>query len=288
MALFERALRLSIGKQGAVDVSQGIQFLSDGQDNAPHITFEIVKTISEEPNSAKITVYNSLASIKKILPQGTDYSKEVVILEAGYARDVGLKTMFLGNITNVELRPQKPDNEVMIQGHDGYDPMVTNQFGKSYQKKTSAKKVLTEHIDALGATPAGVNLDEVQDEIFEGGYTSSGPTAETVKHVCKKLNLQASFQAGKIFLTPIKGVKPSELVNVVQVNEYSGMIGAPESIYDKVFGLGYRLKSLLIPDIEPGMIVQPTTLGTYRVRKVTHQGGTYTTDFQTEILAFTK
>ncbi len=285
MALFNRIVSLTIGTAG--NVGQAVNFYSDKDQNAPHITFNIVKTNSQEPNTAMVDVYNSEKTIDSVLPKASEVTKQVLILHAGYEQDVGLQLMYVGTITNLEKHPQKPDSTVKFTANDGYEALTTKRFGKSYEKKASAKQLMKDCTDAMGAPVTGMDPKEIIDQILDGGFTASGPASNTMDTVTKKLKLRWSFQNGNIKIVPYS-ITNSEIVTAYFISEFTGMIGAPEMITDPDYGDGYRVKSLLLPQVEPDDVIQLDKYGSFRVHKVTHSGGTYIADFTSELLVFSK
>ena len=289
MGLFNRTVSLTIGQAGSTSGSgQNVNFTSSNSSEAPHIEFDIEKSCSTEPNFGKITIYNADNTINDILPAGTGYKGEVIILQGGYEQDVGLLTMFIGSITNLEARKQKPNSTIMLEAHDGYDALNGIGFGKSYEKKTPKKQVLTDAINQTGLAADGMDMSTIGADLLEGGMTCSGPVSTTLDKVTKSLNLRWSIQGNKIKIAPYTGMTPNMVLKAHVLNAGTGMIGSPEKIIDKDFGIGYRVKSLLLPSIEPDDAVVISTFGTFRVHKVTHKGGTYSSDFSTEMMVFSK
>ena len=252
MPLFKRIVKLKIGRAGS---QNGIEITD------LRVSFDVDKTNGKEANVAKITIYNAAEKLKQVLPSDTDLSKQLVILEAGYVDDVGAEILFIGNLVNLEFRPQRPDSSVYIEANDGYEALTGKKFGKSYIKGTKAKPVLDDIISALDIATTGAETAGMGDEALDGGYAANGMATGALDDVTKQLKLRWSIQNGQVKIVPYKGVSGTELVSARNLSAMTGLIGAPERVTDKDHGVGYRVKSLLLPSVNPDDMVFINALG---------------------------
>ena len=103
----------------------------------------------------------------------------------------------------------------------------------------------------------------------------------------KKLDLEYSIQNGKIKIIDLNGVDDQ---NIILLDLESGLIGQPIKKTKKINNkkiIGYDVKTLLRPEIEPGNKISINSInitnGLFRVSSADHKGDNYGQSWVTEM-----
>jgi hypothetical protein len=274
MSLFNRVVNLTIGSLNLSDL---------------RVTFDIEKTITPSSNSAIVQAYNVSPNSRNLIRE----LDEPLQLAAGFSDDAGAKLIFTGDVVKIDHDRQPPDVVTKIEAGDGIRNLREQRTTVSFKKGTQASVVLTKIAGQLGL-PIRTLPSGLSDEYLQG-FAFTGSVKEALIKVTKKLDLEWSVQNGELQILERKGINSSIIRDI---NYNKGLLKEPQKLNDQRQYLagdkenpGYKIDNLLLPDVEPGSLVNINAgevSGRYRVRVVRHQGDNYSGDFNTilEVVEF--
>lgn len=309
MELFKRSYVFEFTTKETAPVSEKITKLD--------MTFEIEKNLTEFPNAARLTILNMNPRHRDMIENPETYCK----LNCGY----GLKPLqiFAGAISDAYSHKDGTDVITEIEVRDGFlqwrDEVTSISFSPHQAKAATLKKNVdlnstAKNILKFIGTKMGlpVAFDAgVVDYTFKNGFSYYGSAREALARVCKAAGYRWAIQSSVIRIMPsIWSITDSGIV----IAAGSGMVGSPErlrrsakqsaKVKDEETGKkinvktarpkfdGWRITSLLRPEIEPGdyficrSATNPFTTGkTLKATNVRHAGGTDQQDWYTQIEA---
>ncbi|MGH8817494.1 phage protein [Achromobacter pestifer] len=288
MARFDRVYRLLVGKGSA----QGLEVIPPIR-----VTFDIAKNADEEPNDAKISLYNLAASTRRMLEE----PGLRCVLYAGYAEEGGPLLMASGSIVYAYTKFQQPDVVTELTVKDGYieirDTAVSIGLGPGAQASAIIRDI---------ARQMGLPLlmaDDVPDRRWEQGFSFYGAARTALHKVTQGTGLEWSIQNQQLQVVQRLGTTRRQAV-VLAVD--TGLLGYPERMREAPTEKasakgqpaaakpasghqqrdGWKVKSLLLPTINPGDLVKLESRSVQafqRVEKVHHTGDSEGGDWQTEL-----
>ncbi|MGE8616985.1 MAG: hypothetical protein ACN6O0_04135 [Achromobacter spanius] len=291
MARFDRVYRLLVGKDGG----QGLEIVPPIR-----ITFDIAKTTAEEPNDAKITVYNLAAQTRRTLEE----PGLRCVLYAGYAEEGGPLLMASGSIVYAYTRYDQPNVVTELTVKDGYievrDTAVSIGLGPGARASDIIRDI---------ARQMGLPLLK--------GFSFYGAARTALHKVTQGTGLEWSIQNQQLQVVQRLGTTRRQAV-VLAVD--TGLLGQPErtraaaseKAKAKAPGQagaaaaavaaktaksatpasgqqqrdGWKVKSLLLPTISPGDLVKlesRSVAAFQRAETVRHTGDSEGGDWQTEL-----
>lgn len=242
------------------------------------IIFQITKSLSWSTNQASIQIYNLSFEKRNKLK---DYGDELTIF-AGYSEDSGSQLLFIGDTTRVSHLFEQPEIISSIECGDGeriINQIITSvSFGTNVSARTIIETVASNVGLDIGYFAPTDNL------VYKNGFQFTGMVKDAIAKVAKYLKLTQSIQNKKLYLVPEEGSteKPP-----VTISQNTGMVGVPQRYTYKRLDLwiggprqGYKVKTLLRPDILPGdkvrMISEKINVDElFYVDTVKHSGDTY-------------
>jgi hypothetical protein len=226
------------------------------------IVFEITKTDTREPNTAKIEIYNLANTTASKIGKRDD----IVILEAGYG-DV-IDRLYVGDITRTEIKRQGVNRITTIECGTAANAMRTKKMNEGFAAGTKTKDIFAKAAESLGLPLGDIEgIDEDEDEAVNG-FSASGLVANTLDKIVGKSGAQWSVQDGAL---TVQSANPT-IKTAVLLTPQSGLIGAPE-----ITDTGIKFKSLLISKIAPTRFVQiesENMSGFFLVKKCVYRGDT--------------
>jgi len=260
--LFERraALVAGIGSGQAIRI-ESLDF-----------SFQVVKNLRREPNTAEIKIYNLAPSSRESLEAAEE---QRIRLETGYREDV--HTIFEGDLRKASSTREGPDIVTTIEGGDGERAFRQARTNRSFGEGTSVRSVIE---DVAGGMGLGVGNLEAQTtgagfeglgSIYSEGTVVSGSSRESLTGLCRSIGLEWSVQDGNLQLLPFRTALRQ---TAVLLSPQTGLVGSPSIDSENVL----EAKALIIPGIFPGRKVDVRAefvTGVYRVTKATYQGSTF-------------
>lgn len=302
--LFNRLASLIIGEGGSKGKElSGLRF-----------AFSIQKGATKSPNKCSVRIWNIAPDTRKL----TEVIGNVVILKAGYAEDVGAVTIFTGNITRSLTTREGPDWITELEIEDGFLEFRDSKVSISFGPGATTLQVVSD-ISKRFNLPVRDLPKDVASKQYKDGFAYVGRVREAMDKACQYMGLEWSIQNRQIQIIKKGGVfKQRALV----LSPDTGLIGSPqqecktmtekaaskEGVTAKQPGvktvgttkptktgktqellqvLGYSVRSLLQPIIEPGGYVQLKTKSIdgefFRVEELTHTGDTHGNEWHSEI-----
>lgn len=247
--------------------------------NNLRIVFDIVKTNQSVCNSASITIYNLSEDSRGQIRELDDD----IVVRAGYREYGGTKLVFAGNILRVNHTYNLPDIMTKIEGGDGIKALREKRQSVSFEEGTSVKDVLDKVSTNLGLT-----IREIPKEIqgiYEQGFSHVGSVKEGLNKVCDRIGAIWSVQDNELQITKDSAASVHAAVKITRVDgllEKLERLGDARKFLidsDAAIDSGYRFRTLLNPDIQPGRKIMLGDQGTFRVERVQHQGDNFQGEF---------
>lgn len=283
--LFSRAVNITVGKPGA----------GGKEITGLRTTFNIEKDLTNESNKGQINLYNLSPDTLKLVEK----PDTVILLDAGYKDSIG--RIFEGAITFVSSKGET-DVETSIEAADGHLQMKDSIFSKSYKSGIGTQAILHDIARSMGI--AVQVASEIKHKQYQNGYAYAGLSNTALGRVCSYIGAKWSIQNGIIQIRKAGGaMSPKAFL----VSTETGMIGVPERIVksqsktdssekkddkkkkEKEKKMGWKVKSLLNPAIDPGSVIQIQSKyiqGFFRVESIKHTGDTHGNDWYTEMEVF--
>lgn len=248
------------------------------------IDFSSSKTISKEPNTAEVSVYNPFAdeALAFIRAKGFEQSVE---LYAGWERG-GMSLVASGQPVKdgVRMNWESPERVLTVKFADG----LRTYLGARVQFKVAAGARLSDVL-RLAAESAGIPgvvvVPPDADRVLPTSYKASGRFADVVSDLSRAQGASWSIQDGALQVLGANNVRPDEgplfspdLGNLVGAPEMKGRDGAVFTV-------------LLSPDVRPGTRFKVDWdgpgigSGVWKAVAVKHTGSTYSNDYYTQIEA---
>jgi hypothetical protein len=259
--LFKRSYTLTIG-------SRQIRGLDIG--------FEVERTLTRDPNTAKIKVWG-LAETSR----GTINRNDRVTLAAGYSEQE--TTIFIGEIREFKHTLETTEWVTEIEASDGRRVTRSARVNRSFAAGTPVPDAAG---DIMGSM--GIDLGDASDIIqraaarvlptFPRGVVASGSATDELTRITDTLALEWSIQDGALQILERGRALDRE---AIVLNASTGMIGSPSIEKNKL-----KVKTLIIPDLLPGRRIRVEARaiqGTYRAEKVSYKGELPTGDWYCEL-----
>jgi uncharacterized protein YggU (UPF0235/DUF167 family) len=244
--------------------------------NTFDVAFEVEKTIEQEPNKGKVTIYN----LPEDLRSRFQSEKSVVTLEAGYKKTVA--QIFKAEIRVTASKIVEADWETTIELREHDKAYRQSVVAKSFGAGTPLKVVvnaITKSFTGLKVSAQATKLLASVADTLPAGLTIDGPSAKVLNDVLRGAGLAWSVQNGEIQI--LASGKASDAPPIL-LDYSSGLIGVPEPAESKEDKKFLKLTSLLQPDLVPGRRVRvdsPLVRGDYVCQKVTHKGSTFDNEY---------
>lgn len=292
MSRFDRVYRLNVGRAGrpGVEVTSPLR-----------VTFEIEKNTAEEPNLHKIRVYNLRPDRRR------EFEEKDMRLQlfAGYGEEDGPLLMAAGTIVDANTYFDAADVVTELRVADGYAEIRDSAVSLGYGPGVKSSDILAD-LSARMNLPLQLG-EEVPERSWEHGFSFYGPARAAMHKVTASAGAEWSVQNQALQVIAKRGVTRRP---VVVLAADSGLIGHPQrtienarekaTVKDKNTGddarlvsakqqrQGWKVKSLLLPTINPGDLVKmesrtEAAQGFWRVESVKHTGDSEGGDWETEM-----
>lgn len=273
MSLFNRIVDIELA---------GITGLRSGR-NQLKVAFTVTKTLDVSSNTADLRIWNLSENTRNNIRELDD----VVTINAGYIDSDGPRLLFIGEVVRINHTITPPDVVSVIEAGDGIKSLRESRDILSFAEGTDASQVLNDAANRLG-----ISLKDAPPEIsseYLHGFSHIGSVKDALNRITDRLGLEWSIQNNEVQILEKRKVLPG--VPIV-VNFQDGLIESPERLTDLRSNLieeqpnpGFKVRTLLNPDIEPGRPVILEAIpspGEYRVERVTHRGDNFTDQFISE------
>ncbi len=262
--LFSRIAELSIG---------------DTQISGLDVSFFVEKTLTSEPNTAEIKIYNLNDANRKTL---RDQQHIPVLLKAGYAGSVGL--LFKGDLTEVFSQREGPDWVTTIRSGDGLVALRSAVVQQSFKAGTPMLDVLKSMAKTLGISTGDAiqKLERLGLENIDNSMAVSGNSMNQLHKALKPLGLEASIQDNALqILVSGKALEQT----AVLLSPETGLLGSPQLSNHGVL----RVQALLNHELFPGRKIKVDSGEikelNFKIQRVNFRGDTAGSDWTVDIEA---
>ncbi|WP_169753524.1 phage protein [Campylobacter mucosalis] len=265
MKQFGRSYTLEIGNKTKSVIIENLQ-----------ISFSIEKTITDEPNNAKIEIYNLNVNNRNALTK-KEFNK--VTLKVGYGDDNRL--IFAGDINKAYTTRQDLDFITTLECGDGQSDYTNAKIYTSLKAGVKDSDIVNMCLKEMSSKKGGVELPK--DKALPRCKVLAGNIRDYLKKVANNNNADWHILDGNLNILPKD--KVLSLNEGFVLEQTTGLINTPE-ITDE----GVKLTCLLNPKINIGSLVRVKSIlseydGDYKVQKLTHNGDFLGDTWQTEIIA---
>ncbi len=164
------------------------------------IQYEIVKTISKEPNTATVKIYNLTDDIQNQI-KGSAQDIEIIV---GYEDNMAL--LFKGNIKFVYKSTLDAVDKVLeIDAGDGHHDYKNAIVNVSLSKNSNDDDIINQCTSSLTRSSRG-KITELQNNKRTRGKVISAPTRNVLDDVARKNGCNWSTQDGKLTMVKNDGV----------------------------------------------------------------------------------
>lgn len=279
MPRFDPVYRLLVGKPG----QQGREILPP-----LHMTFEVEKDTEEDPNYAKIRVWNLRKETRDELVTPDNF----VVLYVGYAEEAGPILLTAGTLVYGYSYHDGPDVVTELEILDGYANLRDTVVSLGYGPGVRARQIITEIAKQMGLHL--VMADDEPDRVWKNGFSYYGIAHRALHKVTSGTGLEWSVQNNELQVITRRGTTPRQ--GIVLAAD-SGLIGYPvrtrkgarekAKVTDEKTGKaknitsakqqkdGWRVTSLILPTVNPGDLVKLESRSVdawFRVETVKHSG----------------
>jgi hypothetical protein len=209
-----------------------------------------------------------------------------LLLEAGYQNN--LQIVFTGDVRTIAHTRDGASWNSRFQCSDGGAAWSGGTTRVSFAPGTPIDRVITKLAGDLGVgvgnltqtlLAGGFNVKQ-----YANGFSASGLASRELDRVLSAAGLQWSIQDGALQLLKPGATLPGQ---GYLLNASTGLIGSPQyGEQDPKRGSYLKVKTLLLPSIRPGSLVQLDAVGTkggFRVEKATHSGDTDAQEWYSEL-----
>lgn len=254
------------------------------------LSFRVVKTSDNSPNTLDLSIFNLNPDSRAFISR----KNMRVTLEAGYKDVFGV--IFKGNVETPQHSRSQTDWITSVQALDGALHLRNVNLSRSYEQGTDLNLILNDMLseitDAVIPGAALAAIMGVSQGLTDTGSKLSGKQVKRTKVLhgnvmrelddfLKSYNLRRLINDGTIHI--ISNTEPLDL-EVIALNQNSGMLGTPEPLDEKS---GYRVRSLLRHEFNPGVQVSLDSKsgvgGQFVIDTVEHVGGTRSNEWYSEI-----
>jgi hypothetical protein len=250
------------------------------QINDLQVTFDISKSSSnkDKTNSASIEIYNLSNDNLKLL----DVDYPAAVFSAGY-RDIGIKRLFAGQVTNVTTRKSGTDRITQILMGGAYTELNHGVMSSLVAPGRTVKDVAEDIRKALpGVSRSVFNGTNLNNPIIYG-YPLQGTPKDMLNELSEKYSLDWQIDDGVLYVHDNDRGNSEKFEDAYVISKYTGLI---ENAYrasgdirrsekDKAKIQAIQMKILLNPDIVPGDIILLEDVlfnGYYKITDMRHTG----------------
>lgn len=256
---FGRVCRLIVGKSG-----EGIEITD------LRMKFDIKKTSDENPNTAKIEIYNLNPEHQSLLIK----EWQDIQLLAGY--EGAERLIFSGQIRSALPQVSGTDRIMTIESGDGDREILRGFINKTLTAGATSDQVVAECQYAMFGVP-NAHKDYLGTK-YSRGKVLSGRAADVMTKQTKQDGAQWSIQDGQMLVLKGGNVRPNA---VWLISQSTGMLGSPEPTQD-----GLKVRTLLNPAYLIGGVAKIDSLiyqGGIRIESINHKGDTHSDEWVSEL-----
>lgn len=242
------------------------------------VIFDVEKTANQDPNKAKIDIYNlSQTTVSKI--ESGELKR--IVLQAGY--ETHSAVIFDGNIISTSQTRTGADTILSIEAGDGQNgyaySLVNETVGAGYSNSEIATKSFNS-MKERGVKDAQIKAADNETK-YPRGRVMFGAARTYARQASNNSGAQWSVQDGHLVFCKTNETRDDREAFVL--NKSSGMEGAPKTDKDGLT-VSCRLNALL-RIYDPIRVEAEFVKGDYKILSLKHSGDTHGNEWTTEIKA---
>lgn len=261
-----------------------------------HIDFTVNKSSNnkQKPNKASLRIYNLSEERQKWFE--TPFLELTLLV--GYT-GLGIHKLFSGQITVAGTQKQGADTVTEIQLDTLYTELNSTKISQTAPAGTSVKEIIDKvalGMDVVKVIYSGENIKKA----FVDGYPMLGTPRQVLTELAEAFELEWQVDQQFLYISDVGKSYMTDNSKAYVIGENSGLIERP--YFDNIekrrgkgdklkeARRGVRLKILLNPAINAGSVVKidfGEFTGLYKVERLTHKGGIYTEEWETELICGT-
>ncbi|RKS86917.1 hypothetical protein DES39_0123 [Orbus hercynius] len=267
MRQFGRVIQLNIGNETESVIYNNLK-----------ITFNITKTISSEPNTSEISIYNLNPNNRNLI---TTKVYNHVELFVSY-RDDDLRMIFKGDIIEVTNSESGLDIITKLKCSDGYFAYTEKTIITTIAAGLDDSDVLSEALGSFGARIQKGNIDLPNHSVLPRPRVLMCDTREAVNRVALNNNADWSIQDHQLVMLPKeKAIRADE---GFLISSATGMIGCPQKTSN-----GLEVTTLCNPHFKIGALVRIESKsaeynGDYKIQSIQHSGDLTGNDWKSKLV----
>lgn len=248
--------------------------LDDFVITALDIAFEVDRSVTHEPNKARVRVWNLNATHRRqlhSLSRSRGPGRIACRLEVGYRG--ATHVIFQGQLQTAQSTQEGADIVTDVEGQDSGRAYRQSRVSESFPPGTRIDTVVRRLVEALGIGQG--NLSEVSGlalssgvREFADGTVIAGRASDQLTEILRACGYRWSVQNGVLqVLGRARGLRAESVL----LTPSTGLIGSPSADVDGKI----KIRSLIIPDLYPGRTVRLDARemqGVYRIEKTKHTG----------------
>lgn len=265
MQQFGRVLELKIGNRIESMVINNLR-----------VTFSIKKTLTSEPNTGEISIYNLNDSTRNLITSKQYYFLELSVC---YKEDI-LRLIFSGDILTIENKLTGQDIITTLRCGDGQRAYTEKTIVKTMEKGQQDSDFLNEAVSSFEVQRGVIDLPN--DRFLPRGKVMMCDVRDIMNKIAINNNADWSIQNGQLFVIP----KDKALANDEGwlISRTTGMIGSPRKSNQ-----GIEITTLCNPHYKIGSLVRVESKltefnGDYKIKTIEHNGDLYGTNWHSKLV----
>lgn len=261
-----------------------------------HIDFSVSKSSDnkKKPNKAMLKIYNLSEENQKYF----EAPFVEVVLSVGYV-GIGMQRLFAGQVTVAGTQKQGADTITEIQLDSLYTNLNHKRVSQTAPAGSSVKDVIEKVAKGLNVVKVVYSGENIKKS-FVDGYPMLGTPRQILTQLAEAFDLEWQVDDQFLYIQDVGKSYMTDNSKAYVLSEISGLIERPyfDNIEKrrgkgdklKTARRGVKLKILLNPAINAGSIVKidyGEFTGFYKVERLTHRGGIFTEEWETELFCGT-
>lgn len=255
-----------------------------------HVTFEVSKSSDnkKKSNSAAIEIYNlSDDTLKK-------FETEFIRCEfyCGY-KDVGLKRLFAGDVTQVTTRKNGTDKVTQLLLGEGYVALNHTTLSETVPDNKTVAEAFEAIRKQMPGVVRGIYAGTNINNLIPFGYPLTGTAKQMLQELSETYRVEYSIEQDTLSLRDESGVSDKNKTTAFVISEQTGLIDIPyytspsatKTKGDNTRKEGVQFKALLNTEIIPGKMIylkSKAITGYFKVTSTRHYGGFRDNDWYVE------
>lgn len=240
------------------------------------ITFNVTKTISSEPNTGEITIYNLNQNTRNLIT--TKYYQHVELYIC--YREDDFRLIFKGDVISINNSQSDLDIITHLKCADGFKAYTDKTIVKTLSSGQSDIVVVNEALASFNIQAATIDLP--QNTILPRGKVLFCDAREAVSKVAINNRADWSIQDGQLAIIPKNTALRNDEGYII--SSATGMIGSPEKNDD-----GLEVTTLCNPYFKIGGLIRIESQiteynGNYKIKSIQHEGDLMGSDWKSKLV----